>query len=164
MQVMSVLWARWSTPLLHLTQNDQQHRQSPGNLKAKAVSFNNSLMIALARGESLRPTYEQSSKTSGRSRERLADAHGSVHAKTSRNQETRRNAARGIERCGERRRHSGQLTKYSPATAAHVSLTNSRTRRWKLASVTGDNTVVASASRDPYSFDRKSISFPSALP
>ena len=36
------------------------------------------ILMALSRGMSLRPTYEQSSNTSGRIRERLEDAHGSA--------------------------------------------------------------------------------------
>ena len=56
--------------------------------RAIAVSLT-SLMIAPSRRERLRLTDEQSSKTSGRRRERLADAHGSV---TSRPPETKRPA------------------------------------------------------------------------
>ena len=33
-QVMPSVWTIWSTPLFHMTQNDQ-YRQSPGNLKQK---------------------------------------------------------------------------------------------------------------------------------
>ena len=47
-----------------------------GKFRAKTVSFYS--LIAQSRRESLQPTYEQSSKTSGRRRERLADAHGSA--------------------------------------------------------------------------------------
>ena len=45
--------------------------------RAKTLSFI-SLMIDPSRGESLRPTCEQSSETSGNSRGLLADAHGSA--------------------------------------------------------------------------------------
>ena len=72
------VWRRWSTPLFHMTQNNQC-RQSPINIP-KTVSFI-SLMIALSRRESLNPAHEQSSNTPGKRRERLADEPSSVTPK-----------------------------------------------------------------------------------
>ena len=57
-------WSQvWETPTFRMTQLNQC-RQSP--------------MIALSRRESFNPAHERSSSTSGRRRERLADAPGSV--------------------------------------------------------------------------------------
>ena len=56
---------------------NQQYRPSPKKFRTRTVSLT-SLMMALSRVESQRRTNEQSSNTSGRSRERLAYAHGSA--------------------------------------------------------------------------------------
>ena len=60
---------------------------------------------------------------------------------------------------------ASHLTNYT----AHVSLTRSSTRRWRLDFATSDNTVVACAisvtpPRDPYPCARQSMSVPSELP
>ena len=68
LQVMPGLWTTWSTPLFHMTQNQQSPPVSM-KFRAQTVSFT-SLMMALSRGESLRLTDEQSSNTSGKRRER----------------------------------------------------------------------------------------------
>ena len=67
------LWTRWSTPPFRMTQNNQRRLRN-----SKQKKNHSALMIALSREESLHPLQEQSSKTSGRRQERLADAHGSA--------------------------------------------------------------------------------------
>ena len=71
-QVMPVQWTIWNTPLFSC---ELEQRMPPVSKKLcqQTVSFI-SLMVALSRGESLNPAQEQSSNTSGRRRERLADA------------------------------------------------------------------------------------------
>ena len=102
--------------------------------KAKTVSFT-SLMMALSRGERRRQTYEQTSSTSRRRRERLEDAHGSA---TPRPPETEDPATTpgGTQRCGLQTRQffqwrgcSSHLSFSTAVVAAHVSLTKSSTRR-----------------------------------
>ena len=90
-------------------------------------------MFALSRGESLRPAHEQSSKTSRRSRERVADAQGSATP----HHETRSNAAGGTQCCGRaetsfcrRRDHGpadGLLPFHKAWSAALVSFHTSST-------------------------------------
>ena len=101
------LRTRRSTPLFHLTQNDQYtqiprnsrqtrsrpspddcpvrgERMRPTNEHSSTISgrrrerLADLPMFALSRGESMRPTNEHSSTISGKRRERLADAQGSV--------------------------------------------------------------------------------------
>ena len=112
----------WCTALFQTTKN-QQYRQSPRSSRAKTLSFI-SLIIALSRGESLRPpAYEQViAKTSGRSREHLTDAYGSAHTKIT---ETRRNATGGTQRCDHKRRHVRRRRDHATAAVLHTSSTAS---------------------------------------
>ena len=95
---------------------------------AKTVSFN-SLMVALSRGESLRPTYEQASKTSGRTRNvwqtRTAGAHQNLHNPRDLPQRRRRDPAlRPIETSFRRWRDAsgtGHLTISTAVAAILVS-------------------------------------------
>ena len=126
--------------------------------RAKTVLFI-SLVIALLRGESILKASERSSNTSGRRRERLADAHGSA---TPRPPESMRPAATllgGTLRCGEQRRHcagggtkpaTSLLSFPTASTAALVSVAASSTIRPRgLDFAASGSTVAASTSCSP---------------
>ena len=123
---------------------------------AKAVSFN-SLMIAVARGESLQPAQEQSAKTSGRRRERLADAHGSATPRPPGTMKPAATPPKGLSVPAKRnsfcRRRdaptAGFLSFPTASTAALVSLASSSIMRsWSLDFASG-STVAASTTSIP---------------
>ena len=95
--------------------------QSPRNPRQKR-SRSSSMKIALSRGESLRPSNEQSSTIAGRRRERFGRRARQRHTKTSRIHETRRNATGGTQRCGYRRRHFAPSGITPPPLPSHQPL------------------------------------------
>ena len=102
-------WTIWSPlppPLRHLFARLRMTIPPPlprlpvsKKFKAKMVSFV-CLLIAISRGGSLRPTHEQPSKPFRTEPRTFGRRARQRHTKTSRIHETRRNAARGIQRCG----------------------------------------------------------------
>ena len=89
----------------HMTRY-QQYRQSQRSLEQKKegdVHFPDD--GPFTRRESLQPTHEQSSKTSGRRRERLACAHSSATPRARETERPRHSAAGGNQPCGLQRRH-----------------------------------------------------------
>ena len=108
--------------VLHFSHDSE--RQTPPvsrKFKAKTVSFSSLMMVLTREEESLRPTQEQSSTTSGRipktscRRERQRNTcHFSIH-------EARRSAAGSTRRCGQER-HQRAAVRTASTTGSERSL------------------------------------------